>query len=177
MKAAREGIRRAVVAFALACVLLGNGCVEDGADRRDPRRPVGETGRSAETPGPAASIRRDTVTGPLADTAEPNASLSGVVRAQIDTLLVTEASDLRGSLRRHQQAVRAMLASFDADMRALHLDDHSQWSAQLEELQSDVRLMEDMSVDELHAFLPEYRAKVERLVRLRARLRRPSPND
>ena len=68
-----------------------------------------------------------------------------------------------------------MLAAFDADMRALHLDDHSEWAAQLEELQSDVRLMEDMSVDELHAFLPKYRAKVEALVRLHARLRQP-PN-
>ena len=104
--------------------------------------------------------------------AERDARETAAVSAQIDTLLVAEAGDLRGSLRRHQQTVRAMLASFDADMRALHLDDHPEWTSRLEELQNQIRLIEDMSVDELHAFLPAYRARVAALVRLHASLRR-----
>jgi hypothetical protein len=108
----------------------------------------------------------------MSDGSATSGAMSAVVNAQIDTLLLIEERDLRRSLGRHQKAVRAMIASFDADMRALHLDEHPEWTTRLEQLQSQVRLMEDMSVDELHAFLPEYRAKIAALVRLHASLRR-----
>ena len=174
-----EGIRRRRVlpVLVLATGVSGGGCSEERADRYVAQRDAVETAASAaRAPSPVATTREDSLSGAMSDTSAISATMSAVVSAQIDTLLLAEPRDLRGSLRRHQKAVRALIASFDADMRALHLDDHPEWPTRLEQLQSQVRLMEDMSVDELHAFLPEYRANVAALVRLHASLRRsPRP--
>lgn len=150
-------------------VLAFGGCSSERPGR-DTRRDTVETAAAPARPRPIAP--QDTPGGGVSDTSVPGQAVPAAIKAQIDTLLLIDERDLRGSLRRHQQAVRAMIASFDADMRALHVDDHPEWTARLENLESQVRLMEDMSVDELHAFLPEYRASVAALVRLHAKLRR-----
>ena len=153
-------------------VLVFGECNSERPDGH-PRSDRAETAAGPTRPRGQLTITPQDIPGRrVPDTPPPTQAMPAAINAQIDTLLLLEERDLRGSLRRHQQAVRAMIASFDADMRALHLNDHPEWTARLEQLESQVRLMEDMSVDELHAFLPEYRASVAALVRLHSTLRR-----
>lgn len=161
--------RRARVAgSALSIALLAGACRGEETDRRatSSRIPASGSAPSAET----SAATRDTGVGVGAVPADT--SMSGRVVAHIDTLLAAERGSLRESLRRHQDAIHAMLASFDADVRALHLNHHREWSARLDALRDDVRLMQSMSVDELHAFLPEYRSRIDALVALHDSLRR-----
>jgi hypothetical protein len=157
---------------ALSIALLAGACGGEEPDRRAASSPIPASG-STPLAGTSAAARD---TGAGSGAVPTKTSMSGRVVAHIDTLLAVEAGSLRESLRRHQDAVDAMLASFDADMRALHLDHHREWSARLDALRDDLRLMQSMSVDELHAFLPEYRSRIDALVALHDSLRRnPRP--
>lgn len=140
---------RSLTAFALSASLLVAACAKpDAADAAD--SPVA-TDSMAGMPGMGA--------------ASGNA-IAQQIEAHLKATKGISADSLKAILPMHRQMAANLIASFTKEMRDMNMAADAAWSATVDSLRADLRLLPDLSARELRARMPAHESRITRLIQM-----------
>ena len=141
---------RLPTAFALAASLLAAACSKpDAADT------------AADSP-----VVSDSMAGMPGMGASTGGSVAQQMEVHMKAMKGVSADSLKAMLPMHRQMAANLIASFTKEMRDMNMAADAAWSATVDSLRADLRVLPDLSASELQARMPAHESRITRLIQM-----------
>jgi hypothetical protein len=148
-----------------ACALGGTATL--AACRSNTRAASDSATNVAREPGSLEGARKDTTRPMAAMPGMPGAAASGMMdsmETHMRAMTAASASQLKGLVPEHRQAVGNMIAQMNKEMRSMNMQADAAWTATMDSVRQDLVHLPDMTGSDLTAMMPAHHARITRLL-------------
>ena len=124
-----------------------------------------ETGTAADSAAVDTAAATDGMAGipGMAGMAMDSAGMAQM-RGHMDSMMSGSGEQMQGMMAEHRQMAANMLAQMNRDMQGMTAD--AEWTETVEAIREDLARMPEMTPEEFRTFLPEHRARMDRLMEM-----------
>lgn len=107
--------------------------------------------------------------------AMPSGAMMDQMRTHMQTMRGAGADSLAAVMPMHRQMLANMIAQMNREMRDMNMTGDPAWNATVDSLRADLRVMPEMTAEEMQAMMDSHRARIERMMQMHAEMMERMP--